>query len=108
MGELSRYQQRVIGRYYEQRDAIMLTRLQELATELCLAESAKKRDQLWQRARAAMENLKVKPSLVEHICSTRNPEVLVQNLRDWLRDDEKATPRTAQRRSRTSRGTPSS
>jgi hypothetical protein len=85
MTDRSDYQKKVIERYYDQRDAIMLNRLQELVTELYLADSEKKRDQLWKRVRGAMENLGVKPGLVEHILSRRSPETLAENLKDWLR-----------------------
>jgi ubiquinone biosynthesis protein COQ9 len=85
MTDRSDYQKKVIERYYDQRDAIMLNRLQELVTELYLADSEKKREQLWKRVQAAMENLGVKPRLMEHILSRRSAETLAQNVRDWLR-----------------------
>jgi hypothetical protein len=88
----SDYQKKVIQRYYDQRDGIMLNKLQELVTELYLAESDKKRDQLWKRAAAAMENLKIKPALIEHICSQRSPDILAQNLQDWLKESDAKAP----------------
>jgi hypothetical protein len=85
MPEYSNHQKKIINRYYDQRDTIMLTKLQELVTELFLAETDKKRDQLWKRARAAMENLKIAPALIEHLVSTRDPQLLAKNTQDWLR-----------------------
>jgi ribosomal protein L29 len=85
MTDRSDYQKKVIERYYDQRDAIMLNRLQELVTELYLADSEKKREQLWKRVQAAMEKLGVKPGLMEHILARRSPETLAENVRDWLR-----------------------
>jgi hypothetical protein len=67
--EYSKHQQNVIGRYYDNRDAIMLQKLQELVTELYLA----------------LVNLKVKPAIVKHILEKRSPEVLAMNIEDWLK-----------------------
>jgi len=83
--DFSPYQQKVIKRYYDQRDQIMLTKLQEMITELYLAESDKKRAQLWQRVAQAMETLKVPPRLAEHILTKQKPEVLAANVNDWLK-----------------------
>ena len=48
--ERSEYQEGIIGRYYDNRDAIMLEKLGELVTELYLAETDAKRERLWKRA----------------------------------------------------------
>jgi len=85
MPEFSDHQRKVIDRYYDQRDAIMLNKLQELVTELYLAETDKKRERLWARVRAAMVNLKVKTGLIDHIASSRDPAILARNVQDWLR-----------------------
>ena len=85
MPEYSPHQKKIIDRYYEQRDTIMLNKLGELVTDLMLADSDKKRNQLWERVRKALVNLKVPPRLAEHILTTKDAEVLAQNLRDWLR-----------------------
>jgi len=85
MAEYSKHQKKIIERYYDQRDAIMLGKLQELVTDLYLAETDRKRDRLWERARAAMVNLKVKPSLMEHILTRRDPAILAKNVQDWLK-----------------------
>ena len=47
MPEYSKYQQKVISRYYDNRDAIALQRAQELVTELYLSEG-KKRQKHWE------------------------------------------------------------
>jgi hypothetical protein len=85
MPDYSNHQKKIIDRYYDQRDSIMLTKLQELVTELYLAETDKKRDQLWKRARTAMENLKIKPALIDHLVASRDPQLLAKNAQDWLR-----------------------
>jgi hypothetical protein len=85
MAELSDHQRKIVDRYYDHRDTIMLGKLQELVTELYLAESQKRQDQLWKRVDAAMTNLKVKPPLREHILASRDAELLANHIRDWLK-----------------------
>ncbi len=80
----SKYQDGVIGRYYDNLDTIMLQKLGELVTELYLAETEVQKKRLWQRAQKAMEKLKVPPGIIEHIMKTRSVEILAKNLQDWL------------------------
>lgn len=84
MGDFTPHQKKIINRYYDHRDEIMLTRLQELVTDLYLAESDAKRKQLWTRVASAMKALKVLPVLADHILAQGKPELLAQNLRTWL------------------------
>ena len=83
--EYTGYQRKVIAQYYANLDTIALQKLQELVTELYLAESAAKQARLWDRVSAAMKNLKVPPSIMDHIMATRDAEVLARNVQDWLR-----------------------
>ena len=82
--EYSTYQRDVISRYYDNLDAITLTRLQELVSQLYLADSKAKQTQLWERAHKAMLKLKVKPAIIEHIMSKKDVVILAKNLEDWL------------------------
>ncbi len=84
--EYTNYQKKLIERYYDNLDAIALSRLQELVGELYLADSDKKRERLWQRVAAAMDKLKVKPAIAAHILERRDPKILASNLEDWLRN----------------------
>lgn len=81
----SKYQQGVINRYYDNLDTIMLQKLQELITELYLAQNTPKEDKLWDRAQKAMEKLEVKPAIIAHIMQKRQVEILAKNLEGWLR-----------------------
>ncbi|MCA9278265.1 MAG: hypothetical protein H6815_06360 [Phycisphaeraceae bacterium] len=63
---LSAYQQKVVKRYYQNRDSIMVQKLGELVTELMLATASedpskpattKKLNGLWDRAAKAVANL---------------------------------------------------
>ena len=84
MPDYTSYQKGLITRYYDHRDGILLTRLQEIVTDLFLADSEAKRKRLWSRADKAMATLKVPQALREHIVKQADPEVLARNVRDWL------------------------
>ncbi|MBW1933647.1 MAG: hypothetical protein JRI56_11750 [Deltaproteobacteria bacterium] len=83
---LSNYQKNVISNYYANLDTIMLTKLQEIVTELYLADTRAKRDRLWERARKAMVKLKIKPAVIRHILDAKDVTILAKNVQDWLRD----------------------
>jgi len=85
----SSYQKKVISRYYDNLDTIMLGKLQELVTELYLADSQKKSDRLWERAEKAMIKIKVKPAIIDHIMKTRSVEVFAKNVQDWSKISKK-------------------
>jgi hypothetical protein len=84
MPEYTPYQKKVIERYYDHRDVIALNRLQEIVSELFLAETDSKRRRLWSQAEKAMTALQVPPGLIQHIMGARKVEVLAHNLRGWL------------------------
>ena len=83
--EYSSYQQGVIKRYYDNLPQTSLTKLGELATELYLAKTEKRRQQLWQRVAKAMTAINVPEKIAEHILTQRKPEILAANLEDWLK-----------------------
>lgn len=83
--EFSAYQQKVIKRYYENLDTIMLQKLQELVTELYLADTAAQRERLWDRVEKAMVKLKIPPKVADHILAQRSVEILAANVEDWLK-----------------------
>jgi len=84
--EYSKHQQEVINRYYQNLDAIMLQKLQELVTELYLAKDGPKEDRLWQRVEKAMVKLKTPKSIREYIMRKRQVVILAQNIEDWLKN----------------------
>ena len=87
----SKYQEQIISRYYDNLDTIMLQRLGELVTELYLAETAARQNRLWQRVQKAMIKLQVPPSIIDHIMSKKDVEILAKNLQDWLGKGKKNT-----------------
>ncbi len=80
MAERSRHQQKIIKNYYDNRESIALQRLQELVTELYLADAAKKRERLWKTVATHLEKLGVKPEQITHLVSQDNPELLAKHL----------------------------
>lgn len=89
------YQKKIIRRYYDRREQLMLEKLGELVGELYLADADAKRERLWQRVAAAMTNLQVPESLAAHILASRKPEVLAANLREWQASLPKPEPPAA-------------
>ncbi len=89
MPDFTPHQKKIIDRYYDNRDSIMLTKLSELVTELYLAETDKKRDQLWKRVETAMTNLKIKPALAAKILADRKPDQLAGHIKEWMREGGK-------------------
>ena len=83
--EHSSYQQGVIKRYYDNLPQQTLGKLAELVTEIYLAKSQKKLDQLWGRVEKAMAKIEVPKKIAEHILSKRKPEILAANLEGWLK-----------------------
>ena len=84
MAEYTRNQKKIIERYYDQRDTIMLGKLSELVTELYLADGDRQLDKLWDRVAKAMKNLKIKESTAAHILQQRSPEILATHVKDWM------------------------
>lgn len=87
--DYSGYQQDVISRYYENLDTIMLGKLQEIVTDLYLAETEAKEERLWDRVDKAMQKLKIKPNIYEHIMGKKDVTILAKNLEDWLKTANK-------------------
>ncbi len=82
MSNYSKYQQKIIKNYYNNRDTIALQRVQELVTELYLAEG-KKRQKHWQSLANHLEKLGVRKPHIDHLIEQDNPELvanLVKNL----------------------------
>jgi hypothetical protein len=84
--ERTNYQNKVISRYYENLDTITLTKLQELVTELYLAETPAQKDRLWLRVEKALTKMKVSPAIAAHLLEKKDVRLLAENLNDWLKN----------------------
>lgn len=75
--EYSNYQQKVIQRYYDNKDQIDEQRLSELVTNLYLAPP-KKQAKLWESAEDLMTRMKLPAARIEHVMKTRDAAVLAK------------------------------
>lgn len=77
--EYSSYQRKVINRYYDNLDTIVVTRLGEIVTEMALAAGdEKKLARLWKRAEQALERVKDESKDVTDIIEQRDVEALAR------------------------------
>ena len=90
MGDFTAHQKKIINRYYDHRDEIALSRLEEIVTELYLAATEKKVDSLWKRVEKAMAALKVPPKEAQRILEQRQPEALAKSVREWITEARKS------------------
>lgn len=80
----SPHQQKIIKAYYDNRETIMLQKLQELITEAYLAETPKKRNTLWDRIRKALANLEMPQNRIDQVCDKQDPAVLAEVVQNML------------------------
>lgn len=83
MADYSPHQQRIIRSYYKNREGMALQKLQELVSDLYLAESQKQSDRLWKRIEKAMSNLGVPPRIASHVLAERKVEILAEHVKVW-------------------------
>ena len=74
--DLSNYQRKIVNRYYENLDTITLQKLGEIVTDLYLADSPKKIDQLWARAEKALAKADPQGKRAPRIIETRDIKAL--------------------------------
>ena len=86
MAERTKYQQSIINNYYKNRDNISLQRLQELVTELYLAEG-KKREQHWKTIIGHLQKLGVKQDTIDHLVKQNKPELILGIVETFLKKD---------------------
>jgi len=83
MAERTKYQEKIIKNYYENRDAIALQRLSELVTDLYLAEG-KAREKKWKAITSALEKLKVPQTRIEHLQKQDNPSLVARLVEELM------------------------
>jgi hypothetical protein len=81
--QYSKYQQRVIKNFYENREAISLQRLSELVTELYLAEG-KAREKQWKYIVTALEKLGLPEARIEHLRKRDDPKLLAKLVEELM------------------------
>ncbi len=80
--DYSKFQQKVIKSYYDNREQIDEGKLSELVTNLYLAETDKKKAKLWENATKLMERLEVPATRIEHVVGTQDPAILAAVVQD--------------------------
>ena len=83
MAKRTPYQDKIIRRYYQNQDQILLQRLGDLITDLYLAEG-KNRVKLWKRTIEILEKLKVPNSRIQHVSQSDNPALVAELLKELL------------------------
>jgi hypothetical protein len=83
VAERSKYQDKIIKNYYQNRDAIALQRLGELVSELYLAEG-KARARQWKNVASALEKLKIPPARIEHLVKQDNPSLVAKLVEELM------------------------
>ena len=79
----SKYQQKIIKSYYDNRGAISLQRLSELVTDLYLAEG-KTRQTKWKQAEGALKKMGVPQKRIDHLRKQDNPALLAKLVEEFM------------------------
>ncbi len=83
MTERTRHQEKIIKKYYENRDSIGLQKASEAVTELYLSEG-KKRAQVWKRLAGHLAKIGLKEDQIEQLQKDDNPEQVAKLLEKFL------------------------
>jgi hypothetical protein len=75
--DLTPYQEKVIKRYYDNQDTLVLQHLAELVGELYLSEG-KKRKKGWAAAATDMQKLGVPQARIDHLLAKGDPALLAE------------------------------
>ena len=80
--EFTRHQEKIVKRYYDNRDTIALNNLSEIVSEIALAETDKAKDRLWKRAETALAHIRANEPRVDKILKERSLEGLARLLNE--------------------------
>ena len=73
----SRYQERIIKNYYQNRDSIGIQKAQEAVTELYLS-TGKKRETVWKRLCSHLEKAGLSAEQIEHLREKDDPALVAE------------------------------
>ena len=74
------YQQKVIRRFYENKDLRLIQKLGDLVSDLYIETNEKKRESGWKRIKDILVDLKVHPHEVEFLTKDKNLTVISKKL----------------------------
>jgi hypothetical protein len=77
--DYTRHQQKIIKNFYDNREDIALQRVQELITELYLAEG-KKREKIWDQISGHLQKMGTPPDRIAHFRAQDNPELVAARI----------------------------
>lgn len=83
--DLTGSQRKIVDRYYEHRDTIMVHKLGDIVSELAMAADDKARARLWARAEKALANLATNEIRVRKVLEERSVEGLARLVGDLSR-----------------------
>src|SRR6476659_2000837 len=81
--QYTKFQQRAIKNFYDNREAISLQRLSELVTELYLAEG-KGRERQWKYIDGALKKLGLPAARIEHLRKKDDPKLLANLVEELM------------------------
>ena len=76
--DLSRHQEKIVKRYYENHETIQSQKISELVSELWLAEDEKTLSKLWNKAGVALKRLGVDGARITRVVGGRDLEALAK------------------------------
>lgn len=76
--DLSRYQDKIVKRYYDNQDTIQSQKIAELVSELWLAEDEKTLTKLWNKAGMALKRLGVEGPKIARVVEARDLKALAK------------------------------
>ncbi len=83
MAKFSAHQQKIIGNYYKNRDALSFQRVQELVTDLYLSEG-KKREKYWESLAGHLEKLGIKRERIDYLVGQDNPALIAKLVEELM------------------------
>ena len=86
MAQLTRHQQSIVKRYYDNLDTVLLQRLGEQVTDLYLAEG-NKRAKLWESVAVSLEKMGVPKSRIDRVKGSDDARQLATLLQELLAKD---------------------
>ena len=78
------FQQKVIRRFYENKDLRLIQKLGELVSNLYIETNEKKRESGWKRIKEILIDLKVHPHEVEFLTKDKNLTVISKKLAEMF------------------------
>jgi hypothetical protein len=86
MAQLTKHQQSIVKRYYDNLDTVLLQRVGEQVTDLYLAEG-KKRAKLWESISVSLAKLGVPKSRIDRVRDSDDARQLATLLQELLAKD---------------------